>query len=113
MAYGDRAEARLAGPIMLATSASTIASTGGGANYILKQVIFTNTSGVEALVYLGITYPGGPTSAANRVISALPIAANDIVVWDTALVLGSYEDLYSFADRTGVNVTVMGWIKEV
>lgn len=112
MAYGDRTEARLAGPVAMSTSAATVSSA-GSANHILKQVIFTNTSGAEALVYLGVRSVGGPATVANRVVSALPIAQNDVVVWDTALVISSYEELYGFADRSGVNVTVMGWIKEV
>lgn len=111
MALGDRREERLLGPQVLPTSTTTntLFTVGGTSNYILKQVILTNTNGVEALVYLGVN----GTAAANRVISALPIAANDVIVWDTALVLSSYDTLRGYADRDGVNITVVGWVKEV
>jgi len=47
------------------------------------------------------------------VFSALPIAKDDTVVFDTALVVDAAETFQGYADRTGVNVTVVGWEKEV
>lgn len=110
MAVGDRKEKRIAGPISLTTGSATIASPLAGRQFTVKQIIFTNTSGVEALVYLGI---GPSTAPGNRIFSALPIAVNDVVVWDTALVVEPQETITAYADRNGVNVTIVGWEKEV
>lgn len=110
MAVGDRTEKRLDGPEALGTSNATIATVPSARNWVLKQVIFTNTGGSEALIYLAV---GSAATASNRVLSALPIAAYDTIVWDTALVLTAGETLQGYADRSGVNITVMGWEKEV
>lgn len=110
MAVGDRTEKRLSGPAVLGTSNATIATVPASRAWVLKQVVLTNTSGVEALVYVAV---GSAATASNRVLSALPIAANDTVVWDTALVLTAAETLQGYADRSGVNCTVVGWEKEV
>jgi hypothetical protein len=110
MAVGDRTEKRLAGPSALGTSNGTVATVPSSRQWTTKQFVFTNTSGAEALIYLAI---GSSATAANRVLSALPIAANDVIVWDTALVLAAAETVEGYADRTGVNVTMVGWEKEV
>jgi hypothetical protein len=110
MAVGDRTEKRLAGPSALGTSNGTVATVPSARQWTTKQFVFTNTSGAEALIYLAI---GTSATAANRVLSALPIAANDVIVWDTALVLAAAETVEGYADRTGVNVTMVGWEKEV
>lgn len=110
MAVGDRSEKRLVGPVAMATSNGTLGTVPASRQWTTKQVIFTNTSGVEALVYLAI---GSAATASNRVFSALPIAVNDVVVWDTAMVLNAGETFQGYADRAGVNVTIVGWEKEV
>jgi hypothetical protein len=110
MAAGDRTEKRLDGPAEMPTSNDTLATVPASRQWTLKQVVFTNTGGAEALIYLAI---GSAATASNRVLSALPIAAYDTIVWDTALVLEAAETLQGFADRAGVNCTVMGWEKEV
>lgn len=109
MAVGNRTEKRLDGPAEFATSNATLATVPSSRQWTLKQVVFTNTGGAEALIYLAI---GTAATASNRVLSALPIAAYDTIVWDTALVLEAAETLEGFADRAGVNCTVMGWEKE-
>lgn len=109
MAWGDRTEARFAGPAVMSTSNATIATVPIFTQWITKQFVFTNTSGAEALVYLAI---GTSATVTNRILNALPIAANDVVIWDTALFLYSGETLQGYADRSGVNITIMGWEKE-
>jgi hypothetical protein len=43
----------------------------------------------------------------------LPIGANDVIVWDTALVLAAGETLQGLSDTASkVNVTVVGWEKQ-
>ena len=112
MAVGDRTEKRFAGPQELSSNSGspTVITVTTSRQWTTKQFVLTNTSGSEALVYLSI---GSPTTAANRVLSALAIAANDVVVWDTALVLESGQTIQGYADRGGVNITLMGWEKEV
>lgn len=110
MAVGDRTEKRLAGPAVLGTSNATVATVPASRQWTTKQFIFTNTAGAEALVYLAI---GTSATASNRVLSGLPIAAGDVVVWDTALVLDAAETLQGYADRSGVNITAVGWEKQV
>ncbi len=110
MAVGDRVEKRMVGPVAMATSNGTLGTVPSAKQWTTKQFVFTNTSGSEALVYLAV---GTAATASNRVLSALPIAAGDVTVWDTALVLDAAETLQGYADRTGVNITVMGWEKSV
>lgn len=112
MAVGDRVEKRLYGPnVVSATSGSpTIITVTTAKQWTTKQLVFTNTAGSEALVYVSI---GAVGTASNRVLSALPIASNDVVVWDTALVLEAGETLQCYADRSGVNLTMVGWEKQV
>lgn len=110
MASGDRNEARLGGPTQLGTSTTTIATVASGYTEVIKQIIIANTDTVDRTVTLAI---GSAATAANRIMSALPIGANDIMIWDTALVLNSTETLQGFSDSASkVNVTVVGWIKE-
>ena len=110
MAVGDRTEKRFAGPTALGTTNGTVATVPASRQWTTKQFVFTNTAGAEALIYIAI---GSAGTASNRVLSGLPIAAGDVVVWDTALVLDAAETIQGYADRSGVNVTLVGWEKEV
>jgi hypothetical protein len=76
---------------------------------VVKQIIIANTDTVDRTVTLAI---GSAATAANRIMSALPIGANDVMVWDTALVLLATETLQGLSDTASkVNVTVVGWDK--
>jgi hypothetical protein len=56
---------------------------------------------------------GSAATASNRIMSALPIGANDVIVWDTAIVLAAGETLQGLSDTASkVNVTVVGWEKQ-
>ena len=111
MAVGDRTESRLGGPTALNTTTTTIATVATSRVEVLKQIIITNTDTVDRTVSLAI---GNAAVAANRLMSQLPIGANDIMVFDTALVLTAGETLQGLADANSVvNVTVVGWEKEV
>lgn len=111
MAVGDRTESRLGGPTQLGTTTTTVASVSASRVEVLKQIIVTNTDTVDRTFSLAI---GTAATAANRIISQLPIGANDIIVFDTALVLTAGETLQGLADAANVvNVTVIGWEKEV
>jgi len=109
MAAGDRVESRLGGPVQLGTSTTTICTAGTGITEVIKQIIITNTDTVDRTVTLAI---GSAATAANRILSALPIGANDVIILDTALVLLTTETLQGLSDTASkVNVTVVGWEK--
>jgi hypothetical protein len=110
MAIGDRNESRLGGPTQLGTSTTTICTAATGYAEILKQIIITNTDTVDRTFTLAI---GSAATASNRIISALPIGANDVMVFDTAIVLAAGETLEGLSDTASkVNVTVVGWEKQ-
>lgn len=110
MAIGDRNEARLGGPVQLGTSTTTIVTAATGYADIIKQIVIANTDTVDRTVTLAI---GSAATAANRIMSALPIGANDLMVWDTALVLNAGETLQGLSDTAAkVTVTVVGWEKQ-
>ena len=110
MAIGDRSESRLGGPIQLGTTTTTIVTAAAGYNEIIKQIIITNTDTIDRTVTLAI---GSAATAANRLLSNLPIGANDVIVWDTAIVLAAGETLQGLSDTASkVTVTVVGWEKQ-
>ena len=109
MAIGDRNEARLGGPVQLGTSTTVIATAATGYADIIKQVVICNTDTVDRTVTLAI---GSAATAANRLMSALPIGANDVMIWDTAIVLAAGETLQGLSDTAAkVTVTAVGWEK--
>ena len=115
MAVGDRVETRLIGPSQLSATDAGLgaAAVATSREHTIKQIILCNTSGTDRLVYLGIggAATGGATS---RFLSALPIAAYDTIVLDTALVLVATERVWGYADAaSAVNIIVVGWVKEV
>ena len=110
MAIGDRNESRLGGPTQLGTSTTVLATAATGYAEIIKQVIITNTDTVDRTVTLAI---GSAATAANRLMSSLPIGANDVMIWDTAIVLAAGETLQGLSDTASkVTVTVVGWEKQ-
>jgi hypothetical protein len=110
MAIGDRNEARLGGPVQLGTSTTTIVTAATGYADIIKQIIICNTDTIDRTVTLAI---GSAATAANRLMSALPIGANDLMVFDTAIVLAAGETLQGLSDTADkVTVTAVGWEKQ-
>ena len=111
MAVGDRTEKRLGGPTQLNTNTTTIVTAAAGYDDIIKQIIITNTDSIDRNFSLAI---GNAAVAGNRLISTLPIGGNDIIVFDTAIVLATGETLQGLADSNAkVNVTAIGWEKQV
>lgn len=112
MAVGDRTEKRLVGPVALTNANATVGiAVPASRVWVIKQIAICNTDGSDRLFYLAI---GTAATAANRLLSACPIAANDTIVWDTALTMTANEQLYGYADTGSVvTVTVVGWEKEV
>ena len=109
MASGDRVESRLGGPVQLGTSTTTVCTAASGVTEVIKQIVICNTDTVDRTVTLAI---GTSATAANRLMSNLPIGANDVMIWDTALVLLTTETLTGLSDTASkVNVTVVGWDK--
>jgi len=109
MASGDRAEAILSAPTQLGTTTTTLFTVTTDHTFVVKQIIITNTDTVDRTFSLAI---GTAATAANRIISSLPIGANDIMVFDTALVLTTAQTFQGLADTASkVNITVIGWDK--
>lgn len=110
MAIGDRSESRLGGPIQLGTTTTTIVTAAAGYANIIKQIIITNTDTIDRTVTLAI---GSAATAANRLLSTLPIGGSDVMIWDTAIVLAAGETLQGLSDTAAkVTVTVVGWTKQ-
>ena len=110
MAVGDRVESRLGGPVQLGTTTTAICTAATGYAEILKQIVICNTDTVDRTVTLAI---GSAATAANRLMSSLPIGANDTIVFDTAIVLAAGETLQGLSDTASkVTVTVVGWEKQ-
>ena len=110
MAVGDRVESRLGGPVQLGTTTTTIVTAATGYADILKQIVICNTDTVDRTVTLAI---GSAATAANRLMSNLPIGANDTIVFDTAIVLAAGETLQGLSETASkVTVTVVGWEKQ-
>jgi hypothetical protein len=110
MAIGDRNESRLGGPVQLGTTTTVIATAATGYADIIKQVVICNTDTVDRTVTLAI---GSAATAANRLMSNLPIGANDVMIWDTAIVLAAGETLQGLSDTAAmVTVSAFGWEKQ-
>ena len=110
MAIGDRSESRLGGPTQLGTTTTTVVTAATGYADIIKQIIICNTDTVDRTVTLAI---GTAATAANRLMSNLPIGANDTIVFDTAIVLAAGETLQGLSDTASkVTVTAIGWEKQ-
>jgi hypothetical protein len=93
------------------TNATVGSAVGSSKVWITKQIIICNTDLVDRLIYLAI---GTAATASNRFISTLPIAASDVIVLDTALVMTATEQFYGYSDSGSVvTVTIVGWEKEV
>jgi hypothetical protein len=112
MAAGDRTETRVFGPTEVSTSAgsATVGTVPANRVWVTKQFIFTNTNGVDAWITVSV---GDVTTASNAIFYQLPVAGNDTVVFDTALVMTATETVQAISDRSGVNITGVGWVKEV
>lgn len=114
MAVGDRSESRLVGPVTFATTAGTVgASVAANRVWVIKQITICNTAGVDALVYLAVDPAGVAIANSHYFMWALPIAGYDTIVFDTGIVMVTGDQLFGYSDRTGVNIIVNGWIKEV
>jgi hypothetical protein len=110
MASGDRVESRLGGPVQLGTSTTTVCTAASGVTEVIKQIVICNTDTVDRTVTLAV---GSAATAANRLFSSLPIGANDVMVWDTAIVLAAGETLQGLSDTASkVTVTAVGWEKQ-
>ena len=114
MASGDRVETRLVGPVQLTASDAAVGSAvASGHVWVVKQIIYTNTTGTDRLIYMniGAASTGGVTKA---FVYGLPIAGNDTIVLDTALVLNAADKFFGYSDLTAaVNCVIIGWDKEL
>lgn len=114
MPAGDRNETRLLGPSALSTTPGLLGSSVSASRvWVIKQITICNTSGSEALVYLAVDPNGVSIADSHYFMYGLPVASKDTLVFDTGIVMVTGDQLYGYADRTGVNIIVNGWLKEV
>ena len=74
--------------------------------WVIKQITICNTTGTDALVYLAVDPNGVSIANSHYFMYALPIAGYDTIVFDTGIVMVTGDQLYGYADRTGVNIIV-------
>ena len=111
MASGDVFPKLLNSPDFLGTTTTTLFTVPTGHQYAIKQIIVCNTDGVERLVTLA---KGSAATAENCFVYRLPMAFNDTVVLDTALVLEAGETIQGLSDTADkVTVTITGWDREI
>lgn len=111
MASGDVFPKLLSNPTALGTTTTTLFTVPTGHQYAIKQIIVCNTDGVERLVTLA---KGTAATASNCFVYRLPMAFNDTVVLDTALVLEAGETIQGLSDTGSVvTVTITGWDRQL
>lgn len=111
MASGDVFPKLLASPTLLGTTTTTLFTVPAGHQYAVKQIIVCNTGGLERLVTLA---KDSAATAGNCFVYRLPVAKDDTVVLDTALVLEAGETIQGLSDTGSVvTVTVTGWDREI
>lgn len=112
MAVNDVFPKMLATPTAVSNgSASTVFTVTTGYQWTVKQIIICNTDSVDRWFSLG--YNATSATAGNCFVYRMPIAANDTIVLDTALVFNAGEKLYADADTGSVvNVSVTGWERQ-
>ena len=95
---------------MATANAALGSAVESGRVWVIKQITICNASGADAIATLAI---GSAATTSNRFMSNLPLAASNTAVFDTGIVMTAGEQLFGFADRSGVNVIINGWVKEV
>lgn len=106
MAVGDVTPKRLAGPSIVGITNTVILTVGASLRQNLKQVIICNTNGVDAWITVAI---GTSATIGNAFFYHLPLAANDTLIFDTAITLVATETIQAISDRGAINVIITGW----
>ncbi|MDA0898423.1 MAG: hypothetical protein O3A30_04005 [Bacteroidetes bacterium] len=106
---------RLAGPVAIATTASSTTAP-GSATYtvpvstttIVKQIMVTNTTASAQVVTIWIK-PSAATIASTHIIfHSLTLAANETTLINLSLVMAASDAIYVRTGASGLNVTVSG-----
>lgn len=95
---------RLAGPAQLTTSATSVYTVGSGKSAVVKQIVFSNTTGSSTVVSAHVVPVGGSASAANGVVYNLSIGPNSQIIWSADIPMATGEQVYLTAG-TGTAVT--------
>jgi hypothetical protein len=110
MAVGDVVPKLLASPTFLGNVTTTLFTVPSSHQYTIKQIVICNTGGIDRLVTIA---KGSAGTAGNCFVYNLPVAANDTVVLDTALVLEAAETIQGQSDTAGqVTATITGWDRQ-
>lgn len=101
---------RVYGPAQPGTSTAVLATVAASKRWIVKQVLLANTTGAAASVTLGI----GGTAAANQIVPAVLVPANDVETIDMTLVMTAAETLNGLQGTSAaVTVTVTAIVEDV
>jgi len=100
-------ESRILNPTVIGISSAVIHTTPANHRVVMKQLIICNTNGVDAWFSLAID--GAASAPANCVFFRMTVGAYDTLILDTQIVLEVTDTIEAMADRTGVNITIVGW----
>lgn len=102
--------ARLSGPLLLTTTDTTqVGPVIAGQIVVVKQIIFTNTSGASQTVNVNVVSSGSSVLITNRIISELSIGANSTVVFALDIPLVVNETLTAKTSAvSSINATTTG-----
>ena len=80
----------------------------GSTNAVVKQVIFCNTAGTASTITLGIftSTSAGSDTAAQRLLSATTINANETITYNTNTYIPNGSILYFITGAATVTVTI-------
>ena len=91
------------------TSNGTLFTAAAGKTTVVKEIVISNTTGTAATVTLNVVPVAGSATAANRIVAAKSIPANDLVVIALSLVMNENETLQGLQGTSGaITVTVSG-----
>ncbi len=80
-----------------------------GASAIVKNVVMTNTTSVDAWVHLSVVPQGDSSQASNRILAAYNVPPNGISTLDCSIVVPSQSYLHATnGTNNAVTMTISG-----
>lgn len=92
-----------------ATAGSNLYTTPAGNSVIIKNIVLTNTTAVEAAVNISIVPSGGNATTSNRILSGFLVPAHGVSTLDLSIVMPAGAFIYgSNVTENAVTVTISG-----
>lgn len=92
-----------------AAAGSTLYTAPAGNSVIIKNVVLTNTTALEAAVNISIVPNGGNATTSNRILSGFLIPAHGVSTLDLSIVMPTGAFIYaSNVTENAVTVTISG-----